>query len=106
MTKHNAKNERIKRDYTRYLEEAKGRDATTVDRVLKSIARFEESTRWKDFKAFHKEQAVAFKRKLSQGLNARTGERLSKATIHSTLRDLHAFFFWLAHLHGYRSHIA
>ena len=106
MTKPNAKNERIKRDYVLYLEEAKRRDPTTADRVLKSIVRFEESTLRRDFKSFHRKQAVAFKRRLSEALNARTGERLSKATVHSILRDLHAFFFWLAHLPGYKSHIA
>ena len=106
MTKHNAKNERVKREYVLYLEEAKRRDPATVDRVLKSIARFEESTGRKDFKAFHRQQAVAFKKRMAGGLNARTGERLSKATVHSILRDLHAFFFWLAHLAGYKSHIA
>jgi integrase len=106
MTKPNAKNERIKRDYVLYLEEAKRRDPTTVDRVLKSIARFENSTRRRDFKSFHRKQAVAFKQRLSEALNARTGERLSKATVHSILRDLHAFFFWLAHLPGYKSHVA
>jgi site-specific recombinase XerD len=106
MTRPNGQNERVKRDYVRYLAEARGRDGATVDRVLRSLNRFEESTRRRDFKAFHKEQAVAFKRKLSEALNARTGERLSKATVLSTLRDLHAFFFWLAHLPGYKSQIA
>ena len=106
MTKPNAKNERIKRDYVLYLEEARRRDPTTVDRVLKSIARFEDSTRRRDFKSFHRKQAVAFKQRLSEALNARTGERLSKATVHSILRDLHAFFFWLAHLPGFKSHVA
>lgn len=105
MTKPNAKNERIKRDYVLYLEEAKRRDSATVDRVLKSVARFEDSTQRKDFKSFHRQQAVAFKKKLSEALNARTGERLSKATVHSILRDLHAFFFWLAHLPGYKSNV-
>lgn len=106
MSKPNPRNERIKRDYVRYLAEARGRDTATVNRVLKSLVRFEESTRRKDFKAFHREQAVAFKRLLSQTQNARTGERLSKASLLSTLRDLHAFFFWLAHLPGFKSHIA
>lgn len=106
MTKPNAGNERLKRDYVRYLAEARGRDGATVDRVLKSLERFELTTRRRDFKAFHREQAVAFKTKLSEALNARSGDRLSKATVLSTLRDLHAFFFWLAHLPGYKSHIA
>lgn len=106
MTKHNAKNERIKRDYFHYLVQAKGRDEATIDGVAKSLARFEQSTRAKDFKRFHREQAVAFKAGLAKAHSARTGEKLSKATLHSTLRDLRAFFFWLAHLPGFKSHIA
>lgn len=106
MTKHNAANERVKRDYYRYLKEAKGRDEATIDAVAKSLARFEGSTKRKDFRRFHREQAVAFKRALADAVNARTGERLSKATMLSTLRDLRAFFFWLAHLPGFKSHVA
>lgn len=106
MMKHSPANERIKRDYFHYLVEARGRDEATIDGVAKSLARFEESTRAKDFKRFHREQAVAFKTKLGQAVNSRTGERISKATMHSTLRDLRAFFFWLAHLPGFKSHIA
>lgn len=105
MTKHSAANERIKRDYFRYLAEAKGRDQATIDCVAKSLARFEEATRWRDFKRFNKEQAVAFKGRLAKANSARTGQRLSKATLLSTLRDLRAFFFWLAHLPGFKSHI-
>jgi integrase len=105
MAKHNAANERIKRDYFGYLAQAKGRDEATIDGVAKSLARFEESTRGKDFKRFHREQAVAFKTRLGEAVNGRTGERLSKATMLSTLRDLKAFFFWLAHLPGFKTHI-
>lgn len=105
MAKHNASNERVKRDYFRFLAEAKGRDPATIDRVAKSLARFESSTGHKDFKRFHREQAVAFKRRLGEALNERSGERLSKATVHSTLRDLRTFFEWLAREPGFRSHI-
>jgi integrase len=106
MTKTNGSNERIKREYFGYLAEARGNDEATIDAVAKAIARFEESTGAKDFKRFHREQAVAFKARLAQALNARTGEKISKATMHSTLRNLRAFFFWLAHLPGFKSHIA
>lgn len=105
MTKNNASNERVKRDYFRFLSEAKGRDTTTVDRVAKSLARFEASTGYKDFKRFHREQAIAFKRGLASTLNGRSGERLSKATMQSTLRDLKTFFEWLAREPGFRSQI-
>jgi site-specific recombinase XerD len=104
--KHNPANERIKREYFRYLKEAKGRDEATIDAVAKSLARFEELTGRKEFRRFHREQAVAFKRRLADAANARTGERLSKATLLATMRDLRAFFFWLAHLPGFKSHIA
>lgn len=106
MTKHNAANERMKREYFRYLAEAKGRDVATIDGVAKSLARFEESTGRKDFKRLHREQAIAFKRRLAEGVNARTGERLSKATMLSTLRQCRDFFLWLIREPGYKSHIA
>jgi hypothetical protein len=65
MTKANSANERIKRQYFHYLREALGRDEATIDGVAKSLARFEETTRAKDFKRFRREQAVAFKSKLA-----------------------------------------
>ena len=104
MTKANAKNERVKRAYCDYLREAIGRDEATIDRILASIARFEASTMNRDFKRFHREQAVAFKRKLAEALNARTGDRLSKSTVLATVRDLRAFL-WVAREPGFRSHI-
>jgi integrase len=106
MTKTNGANERIKHQYFDYLEQAMGRDTATVDAVAKSLARFEESTKARDFKRFHRAQAVAFKARLAEATNVRTGERISKATMLSTMRDLRAFFFWLAHLPGFKSHIA
>jgi len=105
MSKHNAANVRIKREYLAYLKQAKGRDGATIDAVAKSLVRFEESTGWKDFKRFHREQAVAFKARLGEAVNVRTGERLSKSTMLSTLRNLREFFFWLAHQPGFKSQI-
>ena len=106
MAKTNAANERIKRDYFRYLKDALGRDEATIDRVAKSLARFEDSTRRRDFRKFHREQAIAFKQKLAEARSARTDARLSKATVLATLRDLKAFFAWASREPGYKSHIA
>lgn len=105
MTKANPKNERIKRNYLAYLKEAKGRSTASIDTVAKAISRFEEATGARDFAAFHREQVVAFKRRLSDQTNARSGERLSRATVVPTLRNLKAFFIWLADQRGYRSKI-
>jgi integrase len=106
MAKANAANERIKFEYFAFLKEAKGRDEVTIDRVAMSIARFEDSTGRRDFKRFHREQAVAFKHRLGQAINARSGERLSKATVQAMLRDLKAFFEWLSREPGYRRKVA
>jgi integrase len=106
VTTHNPENERRKRVYFAYLREAHGRDAATIDHVAASLLRFEASTKGRDFKRFHREQAVNFKSKLKEAVNSRTGEGLSKATMLSILRDLRAFFLWLAQEPGYRSKIA
>ena len=105
MTKHNPANERIKRQYLIYLKQAKGRNVATIDGVASALASFEESTRRKDFKRFNRQQAFAFKEKLDAAVNARTGERLSKSTMLTTVRNLREFFFWLAHQPGFKSHI-
>ena len=102
MAKHNAANERIKHEYFGFLTDAKGRDPATVDRVAQSLARFEDSTGRKDFKRFHKQQASAFRKRLGEAVNGRTGEKLSKATVGGVLRDLKTFFEWLSREPGYR----
>jgi integrase len=105
MAKHNAANTRIKRDYFAYLREAQRRNESSIVSVSKALARFEEANGYKDFKSFHREQAVAFKRKLDQQAAARTGKPLSRATVHSTLSVLRAFFIWLAGQPGYKSRL-
>lgn len=106
MSKHNAANTRIKREYFHYLKEARRRDEQSIDQVAKALARFEEVTGHKDFKRFHREQAVAFKKRLGAEKNARTGKPLARATVHSTLSALREFFIWLAGQPGYKSRIA
>lgn len=105
MAKHNPDNERIKREYFAYLKGPRGRDGATIDGVAKSLARFEVSTGARDFAKFRREQAASFSQRLADVRNGRTGERLSKATVHSTLRDLKVFFEWLAMQPRYKRQI-
>lgn len=102
MTPHNAANERIKRRYFLYLREAKRQSEASVDAAAKALARFEEFTGHRDFKAFHVEQAIAFKRRLSVSDD---GEGLSKATLYATFAHLKRFFTWLTEQPGYRSRL-
>jgi integrase len=102
MRKHHPKNERIKRKYLAYLQEAKRLSVSSADQAAAAIATFEESTRWRDFALFHIEQARSFKSRTAAQTNCETGKPLAKATIHSRLLALKAFFQWLSEQPGYR----
>ena len=88
MTKHNPSNERIKRHYFTFLKEAKRHSEATVDAAADALARFETATKHRDFKAFHFEQAVAFKNRLAEQRSQQSGKPLSRATRHATLTQL------------------
>lgn len=103
MTNYNSQNERIKRQYFAYLKEAKRHSEQTVDAAAKALNRFEVDTKFKDFRAFHFEQAIAFKKRLAEQRAQQSGEKLSKATLHATLANLKRFFQWLAWQPGYKS---
>ncbi len=105
MTRLNSSNERLKRDYLRYLKEAKGKSEATLDSVRKALARYESYTSGKDFKTFRREQAVAFKARLSETDGVRTGDILSASTQAATLASLKEFFTWLAWQPGFKSKI-
>jgi integrase len=105
MPTHHPDNERIKRQYFAFLKEAKRQSEDSVDAVAKALARFEADTHHRDFRAFHYEQAVAFKRHLADRDSQVTGEKLSKATLNSTLAYLKRFFQWLAQQPRYKSRL-
>ena len=91
MRTHSPQNERIKRAYFTYLAEAKGFSEVTIDGVAKALNRFETYTRFRDFKAFHIEQAKGFKASLAEQISRRTRDHLSKATLYATLSALKRF---------------
>jgi integrase len=105
MKKHCAENERIKRRYFTFLKEAKRHSEPTVDAAAKALNRFEVYTKYRDFKTFHFQQAIAFKRHLAEQRGQQSGEKLSKATLHATLMQLKRFFQWLAWQPGYKSRL-
>jgi integrase len=105
MRKHHPVNERIKRKYFAYLKEAKRHGEPMIDAVAKALSRFEAYTGYRDFKAFHFQQAVAFKKHLAEQKGQQSGEKLSKATLHATLTQLKRFFQWLAWQPGYKSRV-
>lgn len=105
MTRYNPKNERIKREYFRYLKDATGRATATIDGMRKAISRYEEYNRLKDFGTFNRDQAIAFKEHLARQKARRTGEPMAKATMLGTLNALKDFFRWLSCQPGYKSRL-
>ena len=105
MIKHNPDNERIKRKYLRSLKESKGQNESSIDSVAMAISRYDLYTKHRDFKKFHYEQVIRFKKNLTEQINQKSGEKLSKSTLNTTLRHLKAFFQWLTMQPGYKSRI-
>ncbi len=103
--KHDPDNERIKRQYFIYLKEAKRQNEASVDAAAKALNRFEVYTSHRNFKTFRIEQAVGFKNSLAKQDSLRSGKKLSKATLNSTLAHLKRFFLWLAGQPGYKSRL-
>ena len=81
MRKHNPSNERTKREYLRFLEQSKGQNVATTDSVAAAIHAFEKYTKCRDFKKFHYEQAIGFKRSLFTQVSQNTGLNLSESTM-------------------------
>lgn len=105
MIKHNPDNERIKRKYLRFLKESKGQSESSLDSVAMALSRYDSYTKYRDFKKFHFEQAIRFKKFLSEQDSKQSGNKLSKSTLNTTLRHLKGFFQWLAMQPGYKSRI-
>jgi integrase len=103
MRELNPKNERIKRDYVRYLREADRKSEATIRSIEKAIRRFELHTGFDDFADFNRDQAVSFKTDLAAAADGTKG--LSKATILSTVRALQRFLTWLAYQSGFKQKI-
>jgi len=106
MARHHPKNERIKRAYSLYLEEAQRMAPKSVDAALAAISQFEASTSHRDFARFHVEQARRFKRLLDEQVDPRTKRPLAKATLYARLKAVRRFFHWLAGQPGYKSRIS
>lgn len=106
MQKHCPDNERIKREYLKFLKYARKRSDASLDVVAKALDRFEGHTHHRNFKEFRRQQAMAFSEHLAEQKAARGGKPLSRGTRHSTLAALRAFFQWLAQQPGYKSQIA
>lgn len=95
---------RTKRRYLLWLGEAKGLSEASIDKAAAAIDRWTGFIGGADFRRFHTEKAVAFKRSLEKE-RTEQGAAQSSSTRESILREIKAFFLWLADQSGYRARI-
>lgn len=103
MSKRIKDNTRIKRKYLVWLKDAKGFSESSIDKAASAISTYEKFLNDGDFRSLHPERARSYKRFLAGQKNQKTGAKLSATTTDATLRDIKAFFMWLADQAGYRS---
>ena len=84
MHKHHPDNERIKHKYFSFLKEAMRQSESTIDGVAKAIARFEDYNKYRDFKLFHHQQAIAFKNHLSEQINQPRYRRRARCVLRAS----------------------
>ena len=92
------KNERIKREYYKWLREARGFSESTINAIEKAICMYEDFTDGADLAKFNQRSAVGFKHWLQQ-------RQISITTQYHYLRHLKTFFTWLSGQPGYKSKI-
>lgn len=100
-----AKNEKIKRAYFNFLQDAQGFSPLSVEAVEKALWKYEEFSQEADLGKFTRKTAKGFKDWLATRKGGRSGEGLSLSTQYHTLRHLKDFFSWLSGQPGYKSRI-
>lgn len=103
MIRVNIKNEKIKRKFLNWLEQAEGLHKSTIDNIEKAILLYEDFTKQADFVTFKPDKAIEFKKWLKR--REFRGKVISITTYHAYLRDLRKFFIWLTGQAGYKSKI-
>jgi integrase len=101
----NPSNERLKHRYFQWLRDARQMAEKSIEQVAMALDRFEDFTQHRDFKQLRMDQAGPFKKHLAKANGKRSGDKLSKATINSTLYAMRDFVRWLAEQKGFRNRL-
>ena len=104
MSKVNISNELIKRDFFKWLKEAKGNCDSSVNNIEKAILKYESFTNYALFSTYDREVAIEFKKWLKN--NKYKGKTIAISTYHTYMRYLRTFFTWLAGQPIYRNKIS
>ena len=106
MSKIKDKNERIKRKYLNWLQEAEGFSEKSITAVEKALWKYEGFSKDSDYTNFNNKQAELFKKYLITHKNKRSKKILSIRSQYHLLRHVRNFFAWLSGQAGYKSRIS
>lgn len=99
----NARNERLKRGFFRWMKNAAGCCDSTVNAAEKSILLYQEFTGNEDLGLYGPDKAIEFKKWL--GKRTFRDRPISPVTYHGYLKGLKKFFGWLCWEPGYKKRI-
>jgi len=105
MSKTRYTNEKVKRRYFDYSSGALGYSDKTIKAMELAMWKYDEFTKYEDYKKFNDIIAKQFKKWLSTNKNKRTGKILSLTTQYHTIRHVQDFFKWLSMQAGFKSRI-
>ena len=104
MSKYKTKNEKIKRKYFKWLQEAEGYAPATIESIEKALWDYEAFSSDDDYAHFNEKVAQEFKKWLSEK-KLPNGDTITLSTQYDRLRHLKKFFTWLSGQVGYKSRI-
>ncbi len=105
MSKIRYQNEKMKRKYLDWAKGAMGLSEKTMKVKESALWKYDEFTKYQDYKKFNAELAKGFKKWLDTKKNQNTNMTLSKSTQYHVLRHVNQFFSWLSIQSGYKSKI-
>lgn len=104
MSKYKTKNEKIKRRYFKWLQDAEGYANASIESIEKALWDYEAFSSDDDYANFNEKTAIAFKKWLAEK-KLKDGTTISYSTQYDRLRYLKKFFTWLSGQVGYKSKI-
>jgi len=105
MSKIRYQNEKMKRKYFDWAKGALGFSDKTLKVKESALWKFDEFTKYQDYRRFNADSAKAFKKWLDTKKNPTTGKELSKSSQYHVLRHINDFFRWLSMQSGYKTMI-
>lgn len=105
MSKTRYQNEKMKRKYFDWVKGALGLSVKTIKVKEMSLWKYDEFTKYQDYKKFNAATAKQFIKWIKTKNNPKTNESVALSTQYHILRHLSDFFTWLSIQPGYKSKI-